>query len=123
LVEHEQKIKEYFEKHPPTNSREAAAKIKELASLSRIPTQIRVFLKKIGMKFRKVGFVPGKQDVGKKVEEQAQFLKNTLQPLIGQAGAGKTKLYFVDAAHFVMQPHLGYLWCFARCFVLSSPGR
>jgi transposase len=69
------------------------------------------------------GFLPGKQNIDNKVEEQAEFPKNTLQPLIEEAEKGKIKLYFVDAAHFVMQPYLGYLWCFIRCFILSSSGR
>lgn len=29
----------------------------------------------------------------------------------------------MDAAHFVLQPFLGYLWCFVRVFVQASSGR
>jgi transposase len=29
----------------------------------------------------------------------------------------------VDAAHFVMEPYLGFLWCFVRCFLPSAHGR
>lgn len=123
LEKHEPKIKEYFEKYPPMSANEAAAKIKELTSISRSPTQVRAFLKKVGMKTRKAGFVPGGQNIEKKIDEQAEFLKTRLKPLIGQAEAGKIKLYFVDAAHFVMQPYLGYFWCFVRCFILSPSGR
>lgn len=32
-------------------------------------------------------------------------------------------MYFVDAAHFVLQPFLGFLWCFQRFFVYSASGR
>ena len=31
--------------------------------------------------------------------------------------------FFVDAAHFVMQPFLGFLWCFVRQFIRSPSGR
>ncbi len=31
--------------------------------------------------------------------------------------------FFVDAAHFVMQPFLGFLWCFVRQFIHSPSGR
>jgi transposase len=31
--------------------------------------------------------------------------------------------FFVDAAHFVMQPFLGFLWCFVRQFIQSPSGR
>lgn len=44
-------------------------------------------------------------------------------PLIQEAEASKIALFFVDAAHFVLGANLGYLWCFLRCFVLSSAGR
>ena len=29
----------------------------------------------------------------------------------------------MDAAHFVMQPFLGFLWCFARIFIQAPSGR
>jgi transposase len=31
--------------------------------------------------------------------------------------------FFVDAAHFVMQPFLGFLWCFVRQFIQAPSGR
>lgn len=37
-------------------------KIEELTGIKRSPTQVRVFLKKIGMKCRKVGVMPSKAD-------------------------------------------------------------
>lgn len=43
--------------------------------------------------------------------------------MIEQAQKGQIKLYFVDAAHFVMQPHPSFLWCFVRIFFLSASGR
>ena len=30
---------------------------------------------------------------------------------------------FVDAAHFVLSPFIGMLWCFARTFIKSPAGR
>jgi len=32
-------------------------------------------------------------------------------------------LVFLDAAHFVLRPFFGYLWCFARVFIKSPSGR
>ncbi len=32
-------------------------------------------------------------------------------------------MYFVDAAHFVFNCYLGYLWCFTRVFVRAPSGR
>lgn len=49
------------------------AKIEELTGIKRKQTQIRVFLKKMGMKCRKVAMLPSKANV----QEQEQFKKNT----------------------------------------------
>jgi transposase len=32
-------------------------------------------------------------------------------------------VYFVDAAHFVHAPFLGFLWCFCRVFIKAPSGR
>ena len=32
-------------------------------------------------------------------------------------------MFFVDAAHFVLAPFLGMLWCFARVFIAAPAGR
>lgn len=32
-------------------------------------------------------------------------------------------MFFVDAAHFVLQPFLGFVWCFARIFLRAPSGR
>jgi transposase len=44
-------------------------------------------------------------------------------PLVEEAQAGQHHLLFMDAAHFVLQPFLGYLWCFVRVFIQASSGR
>jgi transposase len=44
-------------------------------------------------------------------------------PLVEEAQAGQRHLLFMDAAHFVLQPFLGYLWCFVRIFIQASSGR
>lgn len=36
---------------------------------------------------------------------------------------GTRKVFFVDAAHFVMGAYLIYLWCLTRVFVKTSSGR
>ena len=40
-----------------------------------------------------------------------------------EAKEGKRALYFVDAAHFVLAPFLGYLWSFSRLFIKAPAGR
>ena len=74
LNKHAKTIEEYFEKHPPASVKEAMAKIEDMTSIKRSEIQIRTFLKKIGMKCRKVGMLPSKVDL----DEQEQFKKNRL---------------------------------------------
>lgn len=42
---------------------------------------------------------------------------------MADAREGKKEVYFVDAAHFVWQGFLGYLWCFAKIWIGSPSGR
>jgi len=60
LTEYKQTIEEYLKKNPPSSLSEASAKIEELTGIKRGLTQTGKFLKSIGMKFIKVGSIPGK---------------------------------------------------------------
>ena len=50
-------------------------------------------------------------------------MEEKLEPRLEEAKEGKRRVFFVDAAHFVMGSFLGYLWCLTRIFVPSSSGR
>lgn len=50
-------------------------------------------------------------------------LKKTLQPRLDEAKAGKRTVFFVDCAHFVLAPFLGYLWAVCRLFIKAPSGR
>lgn len=119
LAEHRETLEAYFHQHPPATIKEAAAKIKELTGIERRETQVRAFLKAIDMKCRKVGMIPAKADP----DAQATFKTEQLEPRLEEAQAGKRALFFVDAAHFVLAPFLGFLWCFERVFVRAPAGR
>ncbi len=54
---------------------------------------------------------------------QAAFLKGKLRPRLNQALRGRRTVLFVDAAHFLYGPYLGYLWCLVRLFVPGPSGR
>lgn len=43
--------------------------------------------------------------------------------MLEEAQAGTRKVFFVDAAHFVLAPFLGYLWSFCRLFIQAPAGR
>jgi transposase len=54
---------------------------------------------------------------------QEQFRTDILEPLVKQAQEGKIELFFMDAAHFVLLPFLGYLYSLRARFIKSSSGR
>ena len=63
--------------------------------------------------------IPAKADL----EAQEAFKTEVLEPLVEQAQAGKILLFFVDAAHFVMLPFLGYLYSLTVRFIKAASGR
>ena len=73
LEPHRQTLEAHFEEHPPASVAEAAAKIEELTGIKRSPTQVRVFLKSLGLRPLKVGTIPAKADP----DEQAAFKKKS----------------------------------------------
>jgi len=75
--------------------------------------------KKLGAGWRKVGTIPAKADA----DEQADFLEDKLRPRLNQAQRGKRTVLFVDAAHFVYGPFLGFFWCLVRLLLLGPAGR
>lgn len=62
-----------FKQNPPRSISEAQDSIHRLTGIKRSPTQIRIFLKKIGMKCLKVGFVPGKAIDPEKIRQCARL--------------------------------------------------
>lgn len=93
LNAHIPSLREYFEKNPPRTSAEAQAVIERLTGIKRSPTQIKAFLKRMGMGYRKVGYVPGKVAEDEKVEEQEAFREQELEPRLEAAKAGKRALF------------------------------
>ena len=123
LGKHSESLEELFEANPPKRTGEAQAMIEEKTGIRRSPTQVREYMKRIGMGYRKVGFVPGKSDDPEKQKEQEEFRTEQLEPLLEEAKEGNRVVLFMDAAHFVWTVYLGYLWCFARQFIRSPTGR
>ncbi len=63
--------------------------------------------------------IPAKADP----DAQANYLQQEMQPRLAEAQAGKRAVFFVDAAHFVLAPFLGFLWSFVRVFIQAPAGR
>jgi transposase len=119
LVEFEDMIKNYLNETPPASIKQACEEIEKRTGIKLCETQMRKYLKSLGVKFRKVGGIPAKADV----EKQKNFLEKELQPRLDEAKDGKRDVYFVDAAHFVLGAFLGFLWSFTRIFVKTPSGR
>jgi transposase len=56
-------------------------------------------------------------------DRQAAYLAQELEPRLAQAQAGQRAVFFVDAAHFVLAPFLGFLWSLTRIFLRAPAGR
>jgi transposase len=119
LDDHRRGLEDYFRENPPRSTAEAAAAIERLTGIRRGQTQVRRFLKGMGLKFRKLGMIPAKADA----DEQAEFLDEKLWPRLRQAQRLRRVVCFVDAAHFVHGTFLGYMWCFVRLLVRGPSGR
>lgn len=119
LQAHAATLEAHFRDHLPATVKEAMSEIEALTGIKRSETQVRQFLKKLGLRRRKVGMLPAKADP----DEQATFLKEQIDPRLAEAQAGKRAVFFVDAAHFVLAAFLGYLWSFARVFIKAPAGR
>jgi transposase len=118
-------IRESFEKQPAVSIAEACERIYQLTGLRRGPSQVRKFLKDLGLKFNRVRAipVPPKKTLAEHVEAQAVFRQTKLEPVLAAAQAGQGHVFFVDAAHFVFGTFLCYLWSFTRIFVRAASGR
>jgi transposase len=66
-------IEAYFREHPATTIPQAVERIEELTGIKRSPTQVGVFLKKLGLKRLKTSAIPAKCNL----EQQASFKKTT----------------------------------------------
>ena len=126
LTEHRASLEEYFAKHPVRSTKQARTIIEQRTGIRRGLSQVRRFLKDhLGLRWRKTGAipVPPKKTVAEHAREQATFLREELEPRLKQARRGRRQVDFVDAAHFVFAPFLGFLWCVARWFVRAASGR
>ena len=108
-----------FRAAPVADAKQAVARIEALTGIRISESQSRRFMKAVGMKVRKACSIPGKANP----QLQFEFYTTTLLPKLEEAEKGVRKVFFVDAAHFVMGAFLGMIWCFARVLVKTPPGR
>ena len=63
LEAHHDTIETSFREHPATTIPQAAKRIEELTGIKRSPTQVGIFLNKLGLKRLKTSAIPAKCDV------------------------------------------------------------
>jgi transposase len=119
LEAHKDAIRENLIASPVATASEASERIQVLTGIKRSPTQVRNFMRRLGLKPLKVAGIPAKANP----VAQAEFLETKLGPRIKEAEKGERTILFMDAAHFVWQLYIGVLWCIARIFVQSASGR
>jgi len=119
LTPHHRSLEEEFRQHPPHSTNEAIYRIERLTGIRRSPTRVKAWMKRMGLKYRKIAHLPAKADPKK----QAEWLQTTLTPYLIQAQQGLCHLVFMDAAHLVLGVFLCSLWSFTRLFVKAPAGR
>jgi len=112
-------IKKEFQDLPPKSLGEAQFRILNLTGIKRSRVQIGKFLKRIGLKIRKVGMIPAKANL----KDQDEFKGKKLLPRLEEAKKGQRVVFFADAAHFVHKAFLGFVWCMTRVFIKAPSGR
>jgi transposase len=68
--EHRETIEAQVRAHPPQTINEAVTMLEALTGIRRSPTQVRVFLRHLGLRRRKVGVLPAKGDPDAQEEYQ-----------------------------------------------------
>jgi len=100
----------------PKTCAEAAGKIEEITGIRRCNTQVRVFLKKRGVRYRKVGSVPAGADP----DEQEQFLKKNSHAQNRAGLKGQALFIFQSSFLFIAgEP----LWKIQAFFATKIPPR
>ena len=109
----------FFTVNPPSTAKEAMEQVERITGIKLGEEQIRRTLHKLGLGYRRTAQIPGKADP----QLQFDFYNEELEPGLKEASEGKRKVFFVDAAHFVLGCFLGMIWSIARVFVRGASGR
>ena len=81
LDQHSNSLLSHFEDTPPHTINEARSVIKDLTEIERSPSQVKAWMKRHGLRYRKTGQIPAKADK----EKQQLFIQEQLNPLIQRA--------------------------------------
>ncbi len=112
-------LKASFAENCSPSVAEATQRIAQLTGLKLGQTQVRAFMKSMGLRFCKLGHVPANADPA----AQEKFLEEVMLPRLAECLAGKRHVFFMDSAHFVLAPFLTFVWSFRRLFIKAPSGR
>jgi transposase len=73
LEKYSESIEQHFRENPVASINEAVAEIEKLTGIRRSRTQVRTFLRKLGMRHRKVGSIPANADLDKQEHFKKKF--------------------------------------------------
>ena len=108
-----------FDEEPVATAKEGAQRIREITKIELSESQARRVMKNMGLVYRKTAAIPGKADP----QLQLDFFSQELLPRLEEAQEGERRVFFVDAAHFVLGAFLGMIWCFVRRLIRTGSGR
>jgi transposase len=94
LRSHMETLKEVFLNNPPRSTKEAARIIQEHTGIERKLTQVRTFMRSMGLEYRKVASIPGKVQENDLAARQDKFKTEQLDPRIKEARKGERELFF-----------------------------
>ena len=122
---HRASLEDHFRGHPPRSVKDAQHVIEQRTGLRRGATQVRRFLRRLGLRPRRIAAVPipPKATAEDHARAQRRFLAEELEPVLAEARAGRRDVYFADASHFVYAAFLGWVWCLVRWYVRAASGR
>jgi len=111
--------KRIFATTRPRPSKKRQSEIETLTGIKRSETQVAEFLKKTPSAVCR----KSRNDSAKADPDKQGAYPPRNEPRLAEAHAGKRAVFFVDAAHFVLAPVLGFLWSVARILHQAPSGR
>ena len=94
LDPHKETLERVLTMNPAHTTKEAAQIIEDHTGIKRGLTQVRIFLKRIGFKYRKTAAIPGKAATSDLVKQQEEFKENKLEPVLEEAKKGERDVFF-----------------------------
>jgi len=93
LNAYQTQLEAHFRAHPPQTVAQAQAAIAQQSGIKRSPSQIRAFLRRMGMKVRQTATIPARATEPDKQREQESFEHQQLQPRLAEVRQAKRSLF------------------------------